>query len=331
MADMKYGDLTPRQTLFAYETFLDRAEPYLCIQNFADSKEIPSNQSKTVSFRRYETLSNAPSASTISEGVTPTALTGTFSDVSCTLVQYGSRIAVTDWTMDLHQDDVFNEYFDILGEQAAQVIEKAHWSRMIAGTNVQYSNSTSTSACSAVVSEAILAKALRTMKRNNARYITKALASSVNYGTKPIDKSYVALVHPDMEKDLRTMTGFVSRELYAGSMTPYDGELGSWRNIRFMASSLYEPKYSAGASDGCVLVTSGGSKCDIYPIVIFGAGFYGTVALKGKNAVTPMALKPKVSDSDPMAQRGHVAWKTYSTGAILNDLFGIRVEVGCSL
>lgn len=62
-----------------------------------------------------------------------------------------------------------------------------------------------------------------------------------------------------------------------------------------------------------------------------GKGFYSTVALKGKNAVTPIGVPAKPSDSDPLGQRATVGWKTMITGAITNDLFGVRVEVGCSL
>lgn len=331
MAINTYSSLTPRTTLFAYEKFLERAEPYLCIQKFCDTKPIPENSSKQITMRRYEALSNAPSAVTLSEGVTPTPQSMTFTDVSATLVQYGGTVQVSDVVQFTHEDDLFGESFGLLGEQAAQVIETVHWNKMIAGTNVQYSTGTATSAVSAVVSEPLLAKALRTLKRNNASYVTKALEASPNYNTRQIDKAYIAFCHPDLEKDLRAMTGFISRELYAGGMTPYDGEIGAWRNIRFMTSTMYTPKLSAGAADGGVLVTSGSSKADVYPIVIFGKGFYSTVALKGKNAVTPVGVQAKPSDSDPLGQRSTVGWKTMITGAITNDLFGVRVEVGCSL
>jgi N4-gp56 family major capsid protein len=58
-----------------------------------------------------------------------------------------------------------------------------------------------------------------------------------------------------------------------------------------------------------------------------GRDAYGIVALKGAFALTPMVVNPKPSDSDPLAQRGHVSWKGMQTAVILNDAFQIRVEV----
>jgi N4-gp56 family major capsid protein len=40
-----------------------------------------------------------------------------------------------------------------------------------------------------------------------------------------------------------------------------------------------------------------------------------------------MVVNPKPSDSDPLAQRGHVSWKGMQTAVVLNDAFMIRCEV----
>jgi len=46
--------------------------------------------------------------------------------------------------------------------------------------------------------------------------------------------------------------------------------------------------------------------------------------------MTPMVVNPHASDSDPLAQRGHVGWKGYSATIILNDFWMARVETACS-
>jgi N4-gp56 family major capsid protein len=43
-----------------------------------------------------------------------------------------------------------------------------------------------------------------------------------------------------------------------------------------------------------------------------------------------MVVNPKASDSDPLAQRGHVGWKGYSATIILNDFWMVRLEVAVS-
>ncbi|MCD2476522.1 N4-gp56 family major capsid protein, partial [Staphylococcus aureus] len=67
---------------------------------------------------------------------------------------------------------------------------------------------------------------------------------------------------------------------------------------------------------------------DVYPIVIVGQDAYGTVALKGATAITPMVLNPGTPrGGDPLGQRGTVGWKTYFTAIRLNEAWMARLEV----
>ncbi|MNL81727.1 hypothetical protein D3C87_2089170 [compost metagenome] len=78
------------------------------------------------------------------------------------------------------------------------------------------------------------------------------------------------------------------------------------------------------------MLSSNGANADVYPILLLGADAYGIIALKGMFALTPMVVNPKPSDSDPLAQRGHVSWKAYQTAVILNDAWMIRLEVAAT-
>jgi N4-gp56 family major capsid protein len=74
------------------------------------------------------------------------------------------------------------------------------------------------------------------------------------------------------------------------------------------------------------MLSSGGTNADVYPVLYLASDAYGIIALKGAFAVTPMVVNPKPSDSDPLAQRGHVSWKGMQTAAILNDFWMVRAE-----
>ncbi len=124
------------------------------------------------------------------------------------------------------------------------------------------------------------------------------------------------------------MTGFVPAEKY-GSMTPWENELGKVEDVRYVSSTIFEPFLDAGGAKGTMLSTTGTS-ADVYPVLYVARDAYGIVALKGMFAVTPMVVNPKPSDSDPLAQRGHVAWKAMQTAVILNDLWMARVEVAAT-
>ena len=73
----------------------------------------------------------------------------------------------------------------------------------------------------------------RMFKRQNARPITEVLKSSPAYNTQPIEAGFVALVHPDLENDIRSIDGFVSTKHYA-SMQPMEGEIGAIEDVRYI-------------------------------------------------------------------------------------------------
>lgn len=171
-------------------------------------------------------------------------------------------------------------------------------------------------------------RAVRALKRQNARFITSIVRSTPNYGTENVAPGYVALIHPDLEADVRQLTGFVPAEKY-GSMTPWENELGKCEDVRYVSSTIFEPWADAGGAKGTMLSTTG-TNADVYPVLFVGRDAYAIIALKGMFALTPMVVNPKPSDSDPLAQRGHVGWKAMQTAVILNDAFMIRAEVAAT-
>jgi len=74
------------------------------------------------------------------------------------------------------------------------------------------------------------------------------------------------------------------------------------------------------------MVSADASHADVYPILYFARDAYGTVALKGQNAITPTVINPTPTKSDPLGQRGSVGWKTMQTAVILNDAWMARLE-----
>lgn len=319
-----YGDISPRTAQYAAKRLLKRAIPYLVLEKFGQSRPIPRKHSDTVKFRRYERFPITPTP--LTEGVTPSARKLTTTDIPAQLHQYGDRIEITDVIMDTHEDPVMQEGMDILGEQAAQMLEVVRFYAVRGGTNVYYAGG--------VENRAAVAKAIdlpfqrnimRQLKRQDARKITRVVRSTSAFNTENVAPSFIAMCHPDCENDLRDMPGWTSPENY-GTLSPYENEIGKCEDIRYLTSTIFEPWEDAGGAGDTLLSTSG-SKADVYPILYVAADSYGIVPLKGPGAVTPMVVNPKPSDSDPLAQRGHVGWKAWQTAVILNDAWMIRGEV----
>lgn len=328
MGQTTYGDIQARTAAYAEKKLLTRAIPFLVLEKFGQAQTLPAHNSKTVVFRRYSALD--PTPTTLTEGVTPGSQTMESTDIPCTLSQYGSMITITDVIMDTHEDNVLNEAIDLLGEQAAKMIERMRFGILRAGTNVVYGNGASRNAVNTPISLAAQRKIVRALKGQDAEPITKQVKSTAAFGTEPVARSYIGLCHPDVESDIRNMLGadgkscFTPSEKY-GSMTPYENEFGKVEDVRYLSSTIFVPFPNAGGAKG-LMVSSGGVSADVYPVLYIAAHAYAIVALKGMFAVTPMVVNPKPSDSDPMAQRGHVAWKAMQGAVILNDQFMVRGE-----
>lgn len=326
MASTSYGDISPRTAAYAEKELLKRGLPYLVLEKFGQAKALPEHSTKVIKFRRYNALPNTPTA--LTEGVTPTGQTLAVTDVTATLAQYGDKVTITDVILDTHEDATLNESVALLGEQAAQMIEKMRFGVLKAGTNVLYGNGSARTDVNTAVSISLQRRAVRALKRQNARFITTIVRSTPSFGTENVAPGFVALIHPDLEADVRGLTGFVPAEKY-GTMTPWENELGKCEDVRYVSSTIFAPFADAGGAKGLMLSTTGTS-ADVYPILYVARDAYGIVALKGMFAVTPMVVNPKPSDSDPLAQRGHVAWKAMQTCTILNDAWLVRAEVGAT-
>jgi N4-gp56 family major capsid protein len=323
--------------------------PWLILEKFGQAKPLPNKSTKTIQFRRYfldSTFTSTfgsdfnpheyfkgtnfnPANKTLTEGVTPDATVLDSADYSATLVQYGDRTVITDVIMDTHEDPIMKEAVDILGEQAAVLIEKTRYNVLKAGSSVFYAQGdASRGATDKVFTLNDQRKVTRFLKRQLGKPITSAVKSTPAFGTEAIAPAFICIVHPDLEPDLRAISSFVPSEKY-GTMTPWDGEIGKIEDVRYLATTIIEPILGGGDTGGSnVLVT--GTNADVYPMLYLARDAYGIVAFKGANALTPMVVNPKASDSDPLAQRGHVGWKGYSATIILNDFWMVRLEVAVS-
>jgi len=325
MAITKYGDISPRTAAYAAAEMLKRAQPYLVLQQFAQTKPIPANATQTVKFRRYEALALATTP--IVEGVTPTGKTLTHIDVPTSLSQFGDFITLTDVIKDTHEDAIFKETQMLIGEQAAQTVETLLFNVLKAGTSVVYANGELRTDVNTVVDLGDIRTATRTLKRQNARYLTKRMGSTAAFNSESIAPGFIGFIHPDIEPALRNIAGYKDVVDY-GSMTPFEFEVGAIEDVRFIRSTVFENWADSGdAVAGLNVESTTGTNADVYPIIIISADAFATVPLKGNNAITPMVLNPGIPrEGDPMGQRGYVSWKTYWAGLILNQNWMVRIE-----
>ena len=342
-----FGDISPRTAAYAVAQLLKRSLPYLVLEKFGQVYYLPNNVGGIAKFRRYylsgstggagdgdptQPYNTQLSTTPLVEGVTPSGRKLLNKDYTATLQQYGDFVTITDVIMDTHEDRVLQQMTEILGESAAQTIETIRFNVLKAGSNVFYSNDDGTplrTEVTATISIELQRKITTALTRQNAKKITSIVKSTPDFRMEPVEASYVALAHPDLETDIRKMTGFIPTKQY-GTVTPWEGEIGAVEQVRYLQSTVFAPWINAGGDKGAMRST-GGTKADIYPVLYFGRDAFGIVVLKGKDALTPMVVNPKPAAGDPLAQRGTVGWKCYSATVILNDAWMARAEVCATL
>jgi len=110
-------------------------------------------------------------------------------------------------------------------------------------------------------------------------------------------------------------------------LTPYESEIGKVEDVRYLTSTVFTPWEDAGGAKGTMISTTGTS-ADVYPVLFLARDAYGLIPLKGRSSITPSVVNPSPSESDPLGQRGHIGWKSYSATVILNDAYMVRLECG---
>lgn len=328
----KYNDagVSPRVGMYLEAKFLKHAEPLLVFQKFALIRPIPKNKGQVIKMRRAVPFALATTP--LTEGVRPTAQALQYQDVSLTLGQFGAYTPFTDQIQDTHEDPVLNDLTMLSGEQAAETVEKVLIGNITGGTGVIYSNGASRAAVNTKITIGTQRKATRLLKAARAKKITKILSASVNVGTKPVEASFVAFAHTDLEADIRGLSGFKSVAEY-GSMQPLCAEeIGSVEDVRYILTQNLTSWANAGAAHGGLVVSTGGTLSDVYPVIFIGEEAYGCTPLKGQEAVDMKVMKPgEARFGDELGQWGSVGWKTYHASAILNQNWIVRAEVGASV
>lgn len=338
-----YGDISPRVAAYAVSQLLKRGLPYLILEKFGQTYPIPNNATKVAKFRRYfllgatggagdgnpaEAFSTPLALAPLIEGVTPGGKQLSNQDYTVTLVQYGDYVTITDVVLDTAEDMVLQQATEALGESAAQTIETIRYNVLKAGVNVFWANGGARNNVNTPITLSLQRSVTTALTRQNARRITNVVKSTPDFRTEPIEAAFVGLVSPDLETDIRNMTGFINTKQY-GTVTPWENEIGSVESVRYLQSTIFAPFPDAGGAAGSMRST-GGTYADVYPVLFLGRDAFGIVPLKGKDSLVPMVVNPKPAPGDPLGQRGTVGWKAMTTCVILNDAWMARLEVASS-
>ena len=346
MAQTGYTDISPRTNVYAATGFLLRAQPSIIIEQFAKPRPLPKNKTQTIKFRRYyitgQTGAAGPDTGSygqalpltpLTEGVTPVARKLMSKDYSATVQQYGDLLQFTDVIEDTHEDPVINEAVGIHGETIAQMRENLNYNVLVAGTQVLYANGSGRNQVNTVLTLALQRRATTLLNGNNAKRISSAIVSTVNWGTRSVEPAFVALGHTDLETDIRNLAGYKNPYDY-GNRTPMPGEVAACEMVRYFLSTNMVPFPDAGgaiAGLSTAVKSTSGTSADVYPIILLGQDAWATVPLQGVASVDVSIIPASKKDkSDPLGQRSYVGFKMWHTALILMQEHIVRLEVAAS-
>jgi N4-gp56 family major capsid protein len=323
----RYGDITPRTAARVVRKMLDHNEPMLILSKMGRTEPQPKNATDSVKFRRAIpfTVSTIP----LTEGVTPSPDRMAYEDVSVQLKQYGRWAEITDWVEDTHEDPVFSNAGELMGELAMATWEQIVYAAVRGGTNVFYANGTARTDVNTVITLAKIRAVTTALQGQKAKKITKILAAGPDYGTHSVEAAYVAVGHTNLANDIRNITGFTKVADYANMKPISEAEIGAIEDVRFLLSPDLAPFTDAGGAKGSMRSTTG-TLADVYPVMVFGQDSFGQVPLKGASAMTPVVVNPRPANGDPLGQRGSVGFKFATAALILNELWQARLEVACT-
>jgi N4-gp56 family major capsid protein len=310
--------LIPNINSYYDRTLLTRLLPNLVFTNFGQVRDIPMNNSDTIKFRRYNTLSAA--LTPLTEGVVPAGTTLSVTTLTATIADYGDYVTLTDKLEMETEDPVETEAVQVLGEQAANTLDQLAAGILAAGTTVQYAAGVVGRVNVAAgdnmnVSE--VRKAVRTLKDNNAKKITSMVDPQTGFNTSPVQASYVGICHPRTSFDLKNDSAWVSIEKYgsavSGNVLP--GEIGKLDEVRFIETT-----------NAPIFAGAGAAGIDVYGTIILGQDAYGVTRISGNALQTIRKQLGSAGSADPLNQLATIGWKATFVTEILQQLAMIRIE-----
>lgn len=311
-----------------------------------------SQGSASVKWRRIENLTAVTTALAEVNGTAAaflgrSAVQPTITDVTVAMAKYGNAILTTE------EVDLFNvnsktaQLMDVLGANAGESLNTLMRDIFNAGTTIRYAGGvTNDSVVISAMSLNDIKYSVNTLNRNSAMTFMPFGASSTSYNNQPIRASYYGICHPDVEEDIRTLTGFVGVEQYGGYTETMPFEFGAVGGARWCATEIAPISSAAsGVSNNALRGTALGAAPDVYSSFIYGREAVGTVGLGNMHASSSIEMydpaKPPAVELivhqpgssgifDMYNEMGSIAWKCWYAGKILNQTWLVKLRTGAS-
>lgn len=280
------------------------AGPALVHDQFGQKRDIPRNGGKTIEFRKFAPLPKQLTA--LTEGVTPKGQNLTVTPITATLAQYGGFVLLSDVIQLTAIDRVVVEATELIADQAGRTLDTITREAINGENNAIYAGGAASRSAIA---------ATNTLK---VKDVMKAVATLKGFNAKPVDDSYVAIIHPYVSFDLMRDSEYTDMFKYTDAKPLYEGEIGKFSGVRFVETT--EAKIWEHGKDNAP------TNFSVFSTLVLGKNAYGVTNIDGgglEHIVKPLG---SAGSSDPLNQRSSVGWKSLKTAKVLVPEYMVRIE-----
>lgn len=292
----------------------------------------------SVRYERIENLSAATTALAENTGNASffngrDAVRPTVTRIDKAMAKYGNVIGLNE-EVDLVQVNArAMRFMDTLGENAGRSLNLLQQTAIRAGaTSKRQGNGVATDVLT-----------ITAMAANDIKYVVNQLNGAdamkvlvmsdggLNIGTSPIRASFFGICHPDVEEDIRLITGFQAVEEYASFTQIFPGEFGHVGGVRWSSSTLAAIEADAGTTSAAGFRGTSDILNDVYSSLIYGLEAIGSVGLgethtqeiyQGGDKIPAVQLIQHAAGTsgvaDPLNEVATLAWKAFHAGVVLN-------------
>lgn len=274
---------------------------------FGQSRNIKQKSGNQIKFRRYSSL--AVNTTPLAEGVTPAGQQLSVTDLYAEVKQYGDFVHLTD-VIDLTvQDPVLTEAAELISESMGSTIDRVVRDILAQTASMTVASSGANGDNPTEFVSGDFDGIIQTLLNNNAKPIREIVEATDGVGTRPVREAYFAIAHTENFTALEDLNGWQPVNEYSRPNEAMEHEFGSYKNIRFLLTSVgyKEPAQSGGGRD-------------VYRTLVMGRDAYGCTEIEGA-AKTIVKGYGSGGTGDPLDQRASLGYKCFFTARILNDSF----------
>lgn len=298
----------PEAILSVYSMDIQHAA--MGIARFAEftvkKEELSAQPGQSVTFTRYANLTRG---GVVAEDATITTRAMSASQTSITVTEYANAVEVTEKLLLLSYDDVLQEAAVLLGRDYAVVLDLAIRDTLRTGmTNSIFAgNATSipTTDSADVFDVEAVRDAVEILQTQNA--------------PKFNGDFYISFVHPHAAAYLKRDPDWVSANNYANTRALFNGELGRWEDVVFIATT-HMPNGATGAtSEGYAasLDGTGAGGIDLYEAFIYGDMCVGWA--------TALPVEMRENGVTDFGRKHGIGWYSIMGFGMLYGEYGVKI------